>query len=178
MTSRFRRYATIAACGARLLGFIAALLIVRHPKGFHPIVPKAGTPAPIPAAPPQFRTSTQPLMRKKTAADATGRTYVITLRMRGDTTRIEPATLTAAAGDLVIFRPDTKGPFAIKFDTAGLSMAARRQLDANMPSTTSPLMSPALVAAGDAYPVSLGRLPAGRYGFRVNGNTLGAIVLP
>ena len=75
----------------------------------------------------------------------------------------EPETVTAEAGDILIFR-GAEETHAVSFER-GISPAARQALNAAMPNRVGDLAGP-LVPAGREYRITVpASLPAGRYRF-------------
>ncbi len=97
---------------------------------------------------------------------AAQKTHVI--RMDGDAEREEytfsPATVTAKAGDVLVFRVAGGGNHGVTFESA-MPAAARSALNAAMPRRVGDLSGP-LLARGGEYRITVpAGLPAGRYRF-------------
>ena len=94
------------------------------------------------------------------------KTHVI--RMDGSAEREEysfsPATVTARAGDVLVFRVASGGNHGVTFE-AGMPAAAREALNAAMPRRVGNLSGP-MIARGAEYRIVVpAGLPAGRYRF-------------
>ena len=94
------------------------------------------------------------------------KTHVI--RMDGNAEREEytfsPATVTAKAGDILVFRVAGGGNHGITFESS-MPAAARTALNAAMPRRVGDLSGP-LLSRGGEYRITVpGGLPAGRYRF-------------
>ncbi len=89
------------------------------------------------------------------------------VRMLGpaDHPRFEPAEVTVASGDTVVFVVVSGEPHNVSFDTTGLAAPARDRLRAAIHDPMLPMASPLLLKAGDRYAVSFAGFPAGRYPF-------------
>lgn len=90
------------------------------------------------------------------------------IRMDGNAEREEytfaPATVTAKAGDVLVFRVVGGGNHGVTFE-AGMPAAAREALNAAMPRRVGDLSGP-LIARGAEYRILIpAGLPAGRYRF-------------
>jgi len=90
------------------------------------------------------------------------------VQVRGDTVkdvyRYVPASVTARAGDIVVFRVKGDGKHSISFER-NLPAEARSALNASMPNRVGELSGP-LISDGQEYVMTLSRsLPAGRYRF-------------
>lgn len=93
-------------------------------------------------------------------------THVI--RMDGNAEREEytfaPATVTAKAGDVLVFRVVGGGNHGVTFE-AGMPGAAREALNAAMPRRVGDLSGPMLARGAEYRIVVPAGLPAGRYRF-------------
>ena len=89
------------------------------------------------------------------------------IRMIGDAGgyRFEPARLSIAEGDSVVFRVVSGQPHTVAFDTTAITAGVAHTLDAHMADRIGRLSGPLLVMAGDRYVISFADLPAGRYPF-------------
>lgn len=90
------------------------------------------------------------------------------VQVRGDATKDEygysPATVTAAPGDVIVFRVEGDGKHSISFERS-ISAAARDALNAGMPNRVGELSGP-LLSKGQEYVVTLPKaLPPGKYRF-------------
>lgn len=122
----------------------------------------AAAPATTPAATPA---ATTPAAGAVAAAPATGTTHEV--KMIGDATgyKFEPAELTIKQGDAVKFIMTSGGPHNVAFQNV-TDAAAKAQLDANMPGQhMGELSSPMVMQPNEAYIVSFGKVPAGKYDF-------------
>jgi plastocyanin len=117
------------------------------------IPPAAAAPAAAPAA------------GGKAPIAATGDT--VTIKMIGDDKgyRFEPANVTIKTGQAVKFVMITGGPHNVSFDPATTPAAGKDQLNANMTGQISELSSPMLMNPNEAYTISFGGVPAGKYDF-------------
>lgn len=124
----------------------------------------ASTPAPATA----MATTTTPAPAASgavAAAPITGKTWEV--KMIGDATgyKFDPATLTIKSGDGVKFIMTSMGPHNVSFQNV-TDAAAAAQLDANMPGQKmGPLSSPMVMQPSEAYTISFGKVPAGKYDF-------------
>lgn len=93
-------------------------------------------------------------------------THVI--RMDGNADREEytfsPATVTARAGDVLVFRVAGGGNHGVTFESS-MPAAAREALNAAMPRRVGDLSSPLIAQGGEYRIVVPAALPAGRYRF-------------
>ncbi|MEZ0336274.1 MAG: plastocyanin/azurin family copper-binding protein [Gemmatimonadales bacterium] len=91
------------------------------------------------------------------------------VRLEVDTDKGEytftPATVTARAGDVVVFKLVNGAPHSIVFEAKGLSPRAREALNAAMPHRSADLSSPLLTENGAEYRITVPALPAGAYPF-------------
>lgn len=101
------------------------------------------------------------------APQAAERRSVHVVRMVGDDKgyRFEPARLTIASGDSVIFQVASGQPHSIAFDTTAMAPATARVLSARMREQIAPLSGPLLLKTADRYGISFAGVPAGRYPF-------------
>lgn len=97
------------------------------------------------------------------AAPVTGTVHEI--KMIGDEKgyRFEPASITIKAGDGLKFENVSGGPHNIAFDPSQVPADVQPQLNANMPSTTSPLTGPLLTQPNQDYTVSFAKVKPGTY---------------
>ena len=109
--------------------------------------------APAPAAP----TGTATMM------PITGTTHEVNMVGDDKGYRFEPAAITVAAGDGIKFVMVSGGPHNIAFDAATVPEDLRAQLQANLPNSPGELSSPMMMAANEAWTVSLGGVRAGKY---------------
>lgn len=89
------------------------------------------------------------------------------IRMIGDASgyRFEPARLSIARGDSVVFRVVSGQPHTVAFDTTAITAGVAHALDARMSNRIGRLSGPLLLMAGDRYTISFDDLPSGRYPF-------------
>ena len=115
----------------------------------------AATPAvtPAPAAP----TGTA------TAMPITGKTHEVSMVGDEKGYRFEPVALTVAAGDGIKFLMISGGPHNIAFDPATVPEDVKAQLQANLPNSPGEFSSPMMMAANEAWTVSMGGVKAGKY---------------
>jgi plastocyanin len=98
-------------------------------------------------------------------APITGKTHEV--KMYGDAKgyRYEPAELTIKPGDGVKYVMVNGAPHNVAF-TSVTDPAVKAQLDANMPGTKmGELSGPMLMQPNEAYTVSFGNIPAGKYDY-------------
>jgi plastocyanin len=98
-------------------------------------------------------------------APITGTTHEV--KMIGDATgyRFEPATLTIKSGDGVKYVMVSGGPHNVAFQNV-TDPAVAAQLDANMPGQKmGPLSGPMVMQPNEAYTISFGKVPAGKYDY-------------
>jgi plastocyanin len=125
----------------------------------------AATPATTPAATPGAPAAPAGAVA---AAPATGKTHEV--KMIGDASgyKFEPANLTVKQGDAVKFIMVVGGPHNVAFQNV-TDAAAKAQLDANMPAAPGAklgeLSGPLLMNPNEAYTVSFGKVPAGKYDY-------------
>jgi plastocyanin len=79
--------------------------------------------------------------------------------------RFEPNHITVKIGDGIKFTNITGGPHNVTFWADSIPAGAQAQLQANMPSTISPLTGPLLINANDSYTVSFAGVKPGTYHF-------------
>jgi plastocyanin len=99
------------------------------------------------------------------AAPVTGKTWEV--KMIGDATgyKFDPANLTIKSGDGVKYIMTSGGPHNVTFQNV-TDAAASAQLDANMPGAKmGPLSSPMVMQPNEAYVVSFGKVPPGKYDY-------------
>jgi plastocyanin len=121
----------------------------------------AATPAPAPGAP-----AAAPTGGAVAPAPITGKTHEV--KMYGDAKgyRYEPATLTIKSGDGVKYVMVDGAPHNVNFVNV-TAPAVAAQLDANMPGQKlGPLNGPMLLQPNEAYTVSFGKIPAGKYDYQ------------
>jgi plastocyanin len=96
---------------------------------------------------------------------ANGEPHVV--RMIGDASgyRFEPATITIASGESVVFEVASGAPHSVAFDTAAVSPHVARVLSTQMQHTTGLLSGPLLLQSKERYVVSFAGVPAGTYPF-------------
>ena len=127
----------------------------------------ASTPAATtPAATPGATTPGAAPTGAVAAAPATGATHEV--KMVGDASgyKFEPATLTIKSGDAVKFIMVSGGPHNVAFLNV-TDPAVKAQLDANMPGThMGELSGPMVMQPNEAYIISFGKVPAGKYDFQ------------
>jgi plastocyanin len=100
-----------------------------------------------------------------TPAPITGTTHEV--KMYGDAKgyRFEPAELTIKSGDGVKYVLVDGGPHNVAFQNV-TDPAVKAQLDANMPGQhMGELSSPMVMQPNEAYTVSFGKVPAGKYDY-------------
>jgi plastocyanin len=96
------------------------------------------------------------------AAPATGTTH--TVQMVGDATgyKFVPADITVKTGDAIKFVMVSGAPHNVSFPS--VPPAVQAQLDANMPGAKlGPANGPMIMQPNEAYVVSFGKVPAGKY---------------
>jgi plastocyanin len=119
--------------------------------------PSTATPAPS--------TSTTPAAGAVASAPITGTTHEV--KMIGDATgyKFEPANITVKSGDGIKFVMVSGGPHNVAFQNVA-DAAVRAQLDANMPGQhMGEASSPMIMQPNEAYTVSFGKVPAGKYDY-------------
>jgi plastocyanin len=98
-------------------------------------------------------------------APATGTTHEV--KMIGDATgyKFVPADLTIKSGDAVKYVMVSGGPHNVAFQNV-TDPTVKAQLDANMPGQhMGELSSPMVMQPNEAYTVSFGKVPAGKYDY-------------
>jgi plastocyanin len=98
-------------------------------------------------------------------APATGTTHEV--KMIGDASgyKFVPADLTIKSGDAVKYVMVSGGPHNVAFQN-DTDPAVKAQLDANMPGQhMGELSSPMVMQPNEAYTVSFGKVPAGKYDY-------------
>ena len=101
-----------------------------------------------------------------TAAPITGTTHEV--KMYGDAKgyRFEPATITIKSGDGIKYTLVDGGPHNVNYINV-TDPAAKAQLDANMPGQKmGELNGPMIMQPNEAYTVSFGKVPAGKYDYQ------------
>lgn len=83
----------------------------------------------------------------------------------GASPRFEPAELTIATGDTVVFVLASGAPHNVAFDTTVLSSDAKRRLQSAVHDAMLPFAGPLLLKDGERYVVSFAGVPSGRYPF-------------
>ena len=91
------------------------------------------------------------------------------IRVEGDPKRevyrFSPATVSARAGDVLLFEVKSGQPHSIVFEGAELKLPAREALNAAMPRRAGDLSSPLLTSRNGQYRITLPDLPPGRYAY-------------
>lgn len=82
-----------------------------------------------------------------------------------DDYRFQPASVSARAGDVLLFKVVSGAPHNVVFEAEGLSRRSHDLLDAALPRRTADLTGPLLVREGTEYRVVVPPLPPGRYRF-------------
>jgi plastocyanin len=82
-----------------------------------------------------------------------------------DEYRFTPASVTASAGDVLVFKLVNGAPHSIVFEGKGLTPRAREALNGAMPRRSADLSSPLLTENGAEYRITVPALPAGKYPF-------------
>ena len=80
-----------------------------------------------------------------------------------DSYQFLPPTVTANAGDVLLFTVVSGAPHNVVFEPEGLSARSRDLLNAALPRRTADLTGPLLVRTGAEYRVVVPPLPPGRY---------------
>ena len=122
------------------------------------------TPAPATAAP-STATGAAPAAGAVAPAPITGTTHEV--KMYGDAKgyRYEPAALTIKPGDGVKYVLVDGGPHNVAFQNV-TDPTVKAQLDANMPGQhMGELSGPMVMQPNEAYTVSFGNIPAGKYDY-------------
>ena len=78
--------------------------------------------------------------------------------------RFEPSSVSAAPGDILLFKAISGAPHSVVFEGRGLSADARQKLNAALPRRTGDLSSPLLTKDAE-YRVVVPALAAGTYRF-------------
>ena len=110
-------------------------------------------------------TGTAPAAGAAAPAPATGTTHEV--KMIGDASgyKFVPADLTIKSGDAVKYVMVSGGPHNVAFQNV-TDPAVKAQLDANMPGQhMGELSSPMVMQPNEAYTVSFGKVPAGKYDY-------------
>ena len=95
---------------------------------------------------------------------AAQKTHVITMDGNAEEYSFTPATITAKAGDVLVFRVAGGGNHGVTFESS-MPAAARAALNAAMPRRVGDLSGP-LLAKGGSYRITVpADMPAGRYRF-------------
>lgn len=79
--------------------------------------------------------------------------------------RFEPASVSIAPGDTVVFLVVSGQPHTVAFDTTVISPGVARELATRMRDKIGTLSGPFLLSPGDRYAISFANVPAGRYPF-------------
>ena len=80
-----------------------------------------------------------------------------------DSYRFLPPTVTANAGDVLLFKVVSGAPHNVVFEAEGLTRRSRDLLNSALPRRTADLTGPLLTRAGEEYRLVVPPLPAGRY---------------
>jgi len=123
------------------------------------------TATPATATPTTTPSTTTPAAGAATAAPATGTTHEV--KMIGDATgyKFEPANITIKSGDAIKYVMVSGGPHNVAFQNVA-DAAVLAQLDANMPGQhMGQASSPMVMQPNEAYTVSFGKVPAGKYDY-------------
>jgi plastocyanin len=80
-----------------------------------------------------------------------------------DSYQFLPRTVTATAGDVLLFKVVSGAPHNVVFEAEGLSRRSRDLLNAALPRRTADLTGPLLVRTGEEYRVVVPPVPPGRY---------------
>lgn len=89
------------------------------------------------------------------------------IRMIGDASgyRFEPANVSIAQGDTVVFLVVSGQPHTVAFDTTAIAPNIAHTLGMRMRDKIGTLSGPFLLAARDRYVIDFAGIPAGRYPF-------------
>lgn len=89
------------------------------------------------------------------------------IRMIGDASgyRFEPASVSIAPGDTVVFLVVSGQPHTVAFDTTAIAPVIARTLGMRMRDKIGTLSGPLLLASHDRYVIDFAGIPAGRYPF-------------
>ena len=123
------------------------------------------TATPAPTTTPSTATGTAPAAGAVAAAPITGTTHEV--KMYGDAKgyRFEPASITIKSGDGVKYVLVDGGPHNVAFQNI-TDATVKAQLDANMPGQhMGEVSSPMVMQPNEAYTVSFGNIPAGKYDY-------------
>jgi plastocyanin len=116
------------------------------------------------AATPAATTDTGAAAGAVAAAPVTGKTVEVKMIMDDPShPKFEPADVTISQGDAVKWVVVSGVPHNVSFDSAQAPAAVKAQLAANMGKQLQPLSGDFLMAAGDSYTVSFGKIPPGKY---------------
>ena len=91
----------------------------------------------------------------------------INVKMTGDAKgyRFDPSTINAKAGDSITFTNVAGGPHNVIFWADSIPAGTAAALQADMPKTTGPLMSPLFETDGETWTMSTANLKPGTYKF-------------
>ncbi len=94
-------------------------------------------------------------------------THTIDLRADREARRFgfTPATISARAGDILVFKVGSGPPHSIAFDPTGLARADQTAINRAMTGRVSELRGPLLVSVGETYRMVVPRLTPGTYRF-------------
>jgi plastocyanin len=94
-------------------------------------------------------------------------THVVRLiaNPKNDVYRFEPATVTAASGDIVVFQVVSGAPHSVVFEGEGMSPGVRGAFNTALTERSGDLSSPLLTAAGSEYRLVVPQVPSGTYRF-------------
>lgn len=79
--------------------------------------------------------------------------------------RFSPATITARAGEVLVFKVVNGAPHSVVFEAKSLPPAVHEALNAAMPRRSADLSSPLLTENGAEYRVVVPAIPPGTYPF-------------
>jgi plastocyanin len=84
---------------------------------------------------------------------------------KNDVYRFEPAEVTAAPNDTLVFRVAGGAPHSVVFEGEGMSPGVRGAFNNALTGRSGDLSSPLLTATGSEYRVVVPQVPSGRYRF-------------
>ncbi|HEX5438968.1 MAG TPA: plastocyanin/azurin family copper-binding protein [Gemmatimonadaceae bacterium] len=98
------------------------------------------------------------------AAPVTGKTDTVKMVMNNESkASFDPQNITVHPGDAITWVVVSGSPHNVVFDSVKAPDAVKAQLAANMPDAIQPLSGKFLMAPGESYTMSFGKIPPGKY---------------
>lgn len=115
----------------------------------------------------RFAMATLGLLSLASSPALAQRTHTIKLihQERTSLYRFDPATITAATGDVLVFTVESGGPYVVAFQPADFPPPALALMTRAIPGGNPELRGPALSGKGDSFRVTIPSLSPGQYRF-------------